>query len=348
MKETITYGLSDKKHESFIENQSAAFIENARQAAIQQSDQNLPPEKFTIEQSRPFIGNITSDFQSLVDQSKSYFLTEGKLASLKRTESDVEYEQKRIAKTKGQLTADYRVSYREYEKKGVKNILPALRKKARKTKLWTPLVVGIVMCDALVSSTVLQKGLGYPLYLALVMGITVAGGLFALAHMVPQWMHKVKTNSRKIGLAMGVSVGVCLIFYIFSSFREDNAGKYAFMVINYFCFFCAGLICYTTGLTPTEKEQLNRFGAMQDSLDELEKQIGEHEQTEQQLQQKLSKAKEDYEALLVYAKSTEKMIVSHYDRAYTLFQQTNIFHRSDGVIPAFFSSEAPLLTLHFS
>ena len=345
--EIIRYGIADQKFESYIIERSTILKQTAIDAGIDQSALNLPSPDCTQDRSRPFIGLITQGFQLLLDENQKNFELDGQAEKVVRIKKDAKTELDALTKRKEEVETDIRIVSKETAKKETQALVQSLRKKEQVIKRWRPLIFLIVACDALVSSTLLQR-LNYPLWIALLTGTAISSALLALTHIVPGWIHKATTRQQKITIALLTSLGVCIVFGIFASFREQATGnKYAFIIINYFTFFCASLIVYSKALTPDEKEQLGKHGIIQDKLDGLIKEKESIEKRESEIASSITKAEEEYVALSSYAEHLEKTIESQYQICYQHYCEQNIFHRSDKQVPRFFDDPAPSLQLHF-
>jgi len=346
--QTFHYGVEDKQWELNLTQEFTRLKEEAGETGKDQAVNLIPPVDCKIEESKPYNGSIIQNFQLLIDQNAKHLQVESQRQKVDRLRADADYQLEITSKEKNTVVNDYRVEKREYEKKGIRNILPALQNKRKKLKRIMPLVLLIVVTDALVSSSVLQQ-LNYPLWTALLIGVSISAGLFVLSHQMPSMIHKAKSRFAKIAVVLGVFIAVSLIFSAFASFRASSgmANSLYFILINLFSFGSASILVYNYSLTPKEKEQLNSFGAMQDSLNALQKQKEVIEQKEATIRASITKAEEQYQALHIYAKNVEQTIVSSYCSTYQFFIEQNVFHRSDQQVPTFFHDKAPNLDIKF-
>lgn len=348
MSTTMKYGVVDQPWENKIDQTCADIYAECEEIARDQAVNNIPKESVDEKESRPYVGSIVQKYQSVIDENAKVMQTQSKARKVDRVKKDVEAQLDVIESKKSKVENNIRIESRAYDKHRVRGLLPELKAKEKRSKRILPIVGLICATDSLVSASVLQN-LGISLWVALLLGTTLGLGMLVLAHQLPNILHKAETKAQKRSRLIAVVAGVTTIFIVFAIFRDGYELKHrmAFIAINLFSFSCASILVYSRALTPTEQEQLVKYGAIQEAIKRLETDKESFEDEEKTLRERVSKEEEEYKSLVHYAFSLERTIESKYLAGYQHYIDINCFHRSDQIVPKFFHAPAPALKFHF-
>lgn len=335
---TLRNRLRDMKFEAELARETSSLHRTAEKLGRKHGRSPKHQPGASADSIMPFIEVLVRGFESLkskvrthIFSSHSYEWLQSRIQNAKERLGSLnkEAEQKRnLVEDLKDEHADMQPPYDEGE---VKN--------------WNRLVWLITGFEALFGWLAFQV-LGGSILFAAFMGICFAGAIKASAHVLPFLLRKVSSKQGKTATAIGMSIGMLLLFYAIGYMRSVYVGEqglidihpFIFMLINAVLFAIAWGIVWTQFPTKEEKDEMRAF---KEKAKTLRKEESALEKMEQEINNLESGFKRDMEVELQmkgYAQSLQDELEESKKESIGKYKSANLLAREDGVVPECFTN----------
>ena len=296
-----------------------------------------------------YSGVISGSYSTMMLTAKKEMQSEIEMHNIISDKKESEKKLKEHSKDLEQKETDCRLKKGELKK--CDNSL--IRKEKRYNSQVRPILIFLVLIDAIISGTALQA-MGYSLIVSYVIGLAIGIGIFFIAENLPEIIQKGRTLWEKRLISIGAFAFLFCIFYVLGIFRSTTFNASTdygsgiepiyFACLNMFFSIIATLVVYFKGLNKAEKKILDRYHITKDEVERLESEIKNLKALIVKVREEEASSELTRKQILMYAENIEELIQRLYEESQKTFYSTNCIHRSDGKTPRFFEKPIPRLT----